>query len=148
MTTPDDIVNYARTWIGAPWRHQGRGTGASRGIDCAGLLLVVARHFGLPNGDLTGYRRDPGRKFIENIEKHTDPAGLVPVHGAIGIFNDTVQPCHAGIFAVRPDGLVTVIHSEASPAGRVHEEAFASTANGLKQRLIGVRYYRGVSYER
>lgn len=143
MTTADDIVTHARTWIGVPWRHQGRGTGADRAVDCAGLLLVVARHFDLPNGDLQGYRRDPGVKFVQNVRKHTLPFDH-PIHGAIGIFTDTVQPCHVGIFAA-DRGKLSVIHSEVG-ANRCHEEFLDADMNGLMDRLIAVRLYKEVDY--
>jgi hypothetical protein len=144
MTKADDIVKYARTWVGAPWRHQGRGEGKNRGIDCAGLLIVTAKKFGLPYRDLQGYRRDPGYAFVENIHYSTDPHPE-PIHGAIGIFSDTVMPCHTGIFAVK-DGKITVIHSEVRPAGRVHEQPFDGVGLSLKSRLIEVRLFREVDY--
>jgi hypothetical protein len=143
--TPDDIVNYARTWIGATWRHQGRGLGTDRGIDCAGLLMVTAQHFGLPAADMEGYRRDPGRRFLSHIKQYTDHA-LYPVHGAIGVFTDTNQPCHTGIFAVNPDGFMTLIHSEASPMRCCHEEGYENKTPSLKSRLVAVRLFKGVAY--
>lgn len=146
MVSPDDIVNYARTWIGATWRHQGRGNGPDRGIDCAGLLIVTAQNFDLPYEDMVGYRRDPGIEFLRQIKRHTD-SHPTPIHGAIGIFSDTNQPCHTGIFAVDKDtGRVTLIHSEAFPARRCHEEGFADSNPPLKNRLISVRLFKGVDY--
>lgn len=137
----DDIVKYARSWIGTPWRHQGRNRA---GIDCAGLLIVTAKHFELPYEDMTGYRRDPGRAFQEKIEAHT-LSHLHPIHGGIAIFSDTSQPCHTGILAVE-NGRITVIHSEASPQRRVHEEGFDDSHPSLKSRLIAVRLFNGVKY--
>ena len=146
MTTGQDIVTYARSWKGARWRHQGRGKGADRGIDCAGLLLVTAQHFGLPNGDMQGYRRNPSRAFVENVNRWTIPTTTV-VNGAIGIFHDTLQPCHCGIFAIDPEsGEVTVIHSEAAPAGRCHEEGYADSTPSLKDRLVSIRLFKDVEY--
>lgn len=141
MTTGNDIVEYARTWIGTRWRHQGRSTS---GIDCAGLLIMVARHFDLPHGDMLGYRRDPSKAFIRHVRNHTLPSREV-LHGAIGIFNDTVQPCHTGIFAVNGDR-ITVIHSEASPKGYCHEEGYDDSNPCLADRLVGIRLYKEVDY--
>lgn len=145
MTTQDDIVAYARTWIGARWRHQGRGIGPDRGIDCVGLLVVTAQRFGLPCEDMTGYRRDPGNQFTRQINLFSDPADM-PIHGAIGIFSDSIAPCHTGIFAVAPNGKVSVIHAQASPAGRVHEEFFDTSIPSLEDRLVEVRLFKGVTY--
>ena len=143
MTTPHDIVTFARTYIGAPWRHQARGTCPKRAVDCAGLLLVVARHFGLPNGDLQGYRRDPGPQFVSNVRRHTDP-GTEPIHGAIGIFDDRLQPCHVGIFAT-DHGVLTLIHADAH-IGSVKEEIYSQTQQGLSENLVGVRLFKEVNY--
>lgn len=43
MLSNDDrqeIIDTARTWLGTPFRHQGRN---SSGLDCAGLVLVTAK---------------------------------------------------------------------------------------------------------
>lgn len=39
-----ELAAIARSWIGVPWVHQGR---SREGVDCAGLLIVVAREAGL-----------------------------------------------------------------------------------------------------
>ena len=143
--TPDDIVNYARTWIGATWRHQGRGTGSDRGIDCAGLLVRVAQNFDLPYEDIAGYRRDPGKQFVQQINQFSLPT-WTPVHGAIAIFTDRNQPCHTGIFAISDTGHITIIHSEASPKRQCHEEGYADSTPSLKSRLASIRLYKGVNY--
>lgn len=142
--TADEIVKYARTWIGAKWRHQGRGEGIHRGIDCAGLLIVTARHFDLPYGDMLGYRREPSREFVRNIKDHSLPSMQI-LHGAIGVFSDSVQPCHTGIFAVE-NGRVTVIHSEAAPKGQCHEQGYYDTSPSLKDRLVFIRLFKEVDY--
>lgn len=142
MTTPDQIVRYARTWLGAKWRHQGRGIGPGRGIDCAGLLIAVAAKFELPYDDMQGYRRAPDpKRFVGMILEHSEP-GTVPEHGAFGIFTDTVQPCHVGIFAA-DSGALTLIHADAV-AGRVREEPLVGN---LKERLIRIRRFKEVQYE-
>lgn len=145
MVKPEEIVSYARTWIGAKWKHQGRGNGKDRGIDCAGLLVRTAQHFDLPGEDLCGYRREPGTQFVDQINRFTFQTD-VPVHGAIGIFSDTVQPCHTGIFAIDETGFISLIHSEAYPKGRCHEEGFEDSRPSLKSRLIAVRLFKGVDY--
>lgn len=145
MTTPDDIVKYARSWMGTRWVHQGR---SKRGIDCAGLLMTTIWKFDLEGEDLQGYRRDPGSEFLEQIQRYTDPVpDRKPVHGAIGVFHDTTMPCHTGIFAVdSKTGEVTVIHSEAFPKRCVHEEDYSIGSVALSTRLVDIRLFRGVDY--
>lgn len=145
MITSDDIVNYARTWLGTRWVHQGR---SETGIDCAGLLVKVAEHFTLEHEDMQGYRRDPSRAFLQQIKNYSDPVRpRVPLHGAIGIFHDTAMPCHTGIFAVDSvTGLVTVIHSESFPKRRVSEQLYSEGNQSLESRLVDIRTFRGVTY--
>lgn len=141
--THEDIVKYARTWIGTRWQHQGRNR---RGIDCAGMLVVTMNEFGLPCQDLKGYRRDPGPQFVKQIRAYTDPGPNHPINGAIGIFSDSTMPCHTGIFAVDSDGRVTVIHSEVWPKRSVHEEGYDDSAISLKDRLVDIRLFKEVDY--
>jgi len=141
MTTPDEIVTYARTWIGTRWRHQGR---TERGIDCVGLLVRTMQNFHIPHEDVTGYRRDPSPEFIKHLHACTTH-GSDPVHGAVGVFNDSIMPCHTGIFAVE-NGIVTVIHSEAFPSGICHEEFFEGPGSCLARNLVSVRLIKEVDY--
>jgi cell wall-associated NlpC family hydrolase len=46
--TGQDIVTEARTWVGVPWRLRGRDR---EGLDCVGLLAVVADKLGIPYAD-------------------------------------------------------------------------------------------------
>jgi len=145
MTTPDDVVAYARSWIGTRWVHQGR---HEDGIDCAGLLMKTIWNFGLEGEDIKGYRRDPGPQFLKQIRLWTDPVRpMRPVNGGIIVVNDSVMPCHTGIFAVDSEtGVVSVIHAEAFPKRRVHEQMYSEGNNPLKSRLVDIRYFRGVNY--
>ena len=146
MIKPDEIVDYARTWLGLPWRHQGRGEGKLGAIDCAGLLVVTMKHFDIPHEDLMGYGKDPSKLFRQQIEEYTLQGSLDgPLHGAIGIFNDTFMPCHTGIFATDKHG-VTVVHSEARPRRCVHEEPFEESYPSLRDRLVDVRLFPKVNY--
>lgn len=145
MPTSDEIVQYARTWLGVPWKHQGR---SQRGVDCAGLLVMVADHFSLPYEDLMGYGRQPDGRFLEQIRKFTRPARpRRPLHGAVGVFNDSIMPCHTGIFAVDSAGRITVIHAECWPKRRVCEQPYGVGAVGdLSERLVDIRLIHGVDY--
>lgn len=144
--TPEDIVKYSRTWIGAKWRHQGRGYGPDRGIDCVGLLVRTAQNFELPCEDLQGYRRDPSPQFVRHINEFSVKHRF-PIHGAIGIFNDTVQACHTGIFAVDSvTGRITVIHAEAAPKRMCHEQGYDDSIPSLADRLVSIRLFKGVDY--
>lgn len=59
--TRGDVVTLARTWIGVPYLHQGR---SRLGVDCVGLIIVVARQLGLTDYDISGYPRVPSGDFL------------------------------------------------------------------------------------
>jgi NlpC/P60 family putative phage cell wall peptidase len=61
MATRSEVVAAAREWIGVPYMHQGRNR---FGVDCVGLLIVVARGLGLTSYDVTGYSRVPHAEFL------------------------------------------------------------------------------------
>ncbi|RLJ20809.1 peptidase P60 [bacterium endosymbiont of Escarpia laminata] len=55
--TPDQVIAEARTWVGTPFGHQGRIKG--RRVDCAGVIIGVARALGLSQFDSRDYGRSP-----------------------------------------------------------------------------------------
>lgn len=65
--TRRQIVDAAREYLGAPFRHQGRN---KNGIDCAGLLVAVAWDLGIESWDPakhTGYQRIPDGVTVNRI---------------------------------------------------------------------------------
>lgn len=50
------ITAAARQYLGVRYHHQGR---ARAGMDCAGLIVCVARDLGIPAQDMVGYGRLP-----------------------------------------------------------------------------------------
>ncbi len=67
MITKQDIIDTARQYIGTPFHHQGRVKGV--GIDCAGLLVGVARDLELSDYDVMGYSHVPSGS---ELERHLD----------------------------------------------------------------------------
>ncbi len=53
----ENFIAQARTWIGTPFRHQGRAKNV--GVDCAGVLLGAAWELGLPIEDFPRYSHEP-----------------------------------------------------------------------------------------
>ena len=123
--TPAQIVAAARAHLGAPFRHQGR---SAAGMDCVGLLVLVARALRHPHQDVTGYtRRATGMGFLKHFQDHLDeiaPATARP--GDVLVFVETVYPCHTGILStVDGTDIPHLIHAHAL-RGRVLEEPFVS----------------------
>ncbi len=61
--TVDDILNHARQCLGTPFRHQGRLI--AFGLDCAGVVIHVARQIGAGHIDVEGYGRTPANGQLE-----------------------------------------------------------------------------------
>ena len=123
MITAATVVAAAQSWVGVPWRHQGR---TREGIDCLGLLIVVARDLGLdrvpgssPGIDVTApefrnYRRLPPAYLATRLAEHLDRAGEI-APGRIGLFAlPGSAPAHVAIFGDGGD----IIHAY-MPAGAV-----------------------------
>lgn len=68
MRDPETI---ARSYLGTPFVHQGRKPGV--GLDCAGLIIAVARELGLvaPTFDVSNYAQQPDqRSIVEACDSH------------------------------------------------------------------------------
>ena len=120
--TPDMIVAEARTWLGVPWRHQGR---TRAGIDCVGLLVCVTRALGLSDYDSTGYgRHAQGQTFVRHFQENMDGIGISEARpGDVLVFADRAYPCHCGVLTER-HGVPHLLHAHAIRR-KVIEEPYA-----------------------
>ena len=91
-----DVVIEARRWLGVPWRHQGR---TRAGLDCVGLIAVVAHALGISSYDYTSYgRRAVGQAFVHHFADNMDPLRIAEAEaGDVLVFADHAYPCHCGI---------------------------------------------------
>jgi cell wall-associated NlpC family hydrolase len=100
MTTNQDIIHEARTCLDTPWHHVGRVKGV--GLDCVGLIAVVANKFNIPNADLPSYSRMPdghtlvnqARKTMREIRLEDAWPGDIPIF----CFGRDKWPTHIGMF--------------------------------------------------
>lgn len=129
--TPADIVTEARSWIDVPYQHQGR---TRNGIDCLGLLVMIARRFDVTDYDELTYSRNPsGARMRRLLSLHLQPISIAEagvgdvLHLAAGN-----EPQHVAIIS-RVDPLY-FIHAT-SEFGRVVEQRIDDA---------GVRAVRGV----
>ncbi|MDF2367502.1 hypothetical protein [Sneathiella sp.] len=111
MVERREIITEARRWIGTPWRHQGR---SRSGVDCVGLVVLVARALGLEPEDVAGYaRRRDGRALLRHLHNQLQSQSLTNWKiGYIGVFKESAFPIHVGFLSAR-DGVPTVIHAHA-----------------------------------
>lgn len=115
------IVAEARTWLGTPWDHQQRTKGVA--VDCAGLVIGVARALGLvpADFDVTGYSRRPDGSLIELCDEHMRRIAQGAMQpGDVLVMSIERDPQHMGIVGDYRHGGLSIIHA-ASVQGKVIE---------------------------
>jgi len=135
-----DLIVQARTWVGVPFRHQGRGRA---GVDCAGFLGALMKAAGaLPEDYIepTNYGRAPDRELIEVVRRYCTPAARAPTFPAALVlmrWPKNKQPSHVGLCTGS-----TLIHCYAREGGVVehgYRGPWPRVTHSL-WRLPGVRY--------
>lgn len=129
MPTNPDLVTLARTWIGVPFRHQGRNRA---GVDCGGLLLAVAADAALDVIAPATYSLSPDPQMIaDTLQTNCQSVPLDAVQpGDVLLFSFAGEPRHVGI-ASELAGQPAVIHAWQKP-GKVVEHRLDAT---WRQRL-------------
>ena len=122
------IVNIARSYLGTPYRHQGRLPGVA--LDCIGVPICVAWAIGyLPlSFNVTGYRRVPdGHSLIRHLEDRMDPVAQADMQpGDVVCVAFDLFPHHVGIVGDYPRGGLSIIHA-AGRTGKVVEQRLCFT---------------------
>lgn len=138
-----EIVAELRSWVGTPWRHQGRTK--HKGCDCLGLVVELARLADrLPAHIPTNYHRMPFHNLLERtFDKYLDR-----VEGETRVLDVVLMtwrrnkvPAHAGVLVPWPPGR----EEEGPPFGLLHalfETGAVSEHQFLPERMNVVRYYR------
>lgn len=129
MVTRSEIVSEARTYLNTPWRHQGRTRG--QGVDCAGLVVLIANKYNLADDHAYNnidYPRRPNGTFVGYFRKYaTAKSPALARDGDILVFSEGRHPCHVGIrttFRGQPG----VIHAHAT-ARKVVEQTLESAVS-------------------
>ena len=138
--TRTDVVAEARTWLGVRWVHQHR---SREGIDCAGLIICVARDLGFLSSDfdLNGYSRMPDGTLLAVCDEHMNRIDKVSMQpGDVLVVATEHDPQHMGILGNYRHGGLSLIHA-ASKVGKVIETRLMFARN-LKFR--GAYALRGV----
>ncbi len=110
MTHQQEIVAAARRFLGARWRHQAR---ADNAMDCAGLVIKVAKELGFIDWDITNYERDASEDAMLSVCR----AHLVEIPRAVLAPGDLVvlryATNHIGIVGDYPvAGHLSLIHAQ------------------------------------
>lgn len=135
------VVACARTQIGVPWVHQGRMWGQA--LDCAGLVICVARDLGIvpADFDVTGYTRTPDGSMLPLLAEHLEPAAHLEL-GAVLCVATERDPQHLGIVGDYVHGGFSLIHATNAGSRRVVESRIMFVRN-FKRR--GVYRFPGVA---
>lgn len=122
MTTRADVVACARTWLGTRFHHRERQKGL--GVDCAGLIIGVARELALvaPDFDIPPYRSMPdGRTLLLWCDQHMDRIerdAMAP--GDVVVLVPDERPQHMGFLGDYRHGGLSLIHAATThPSGSV-----------------------------
>lgn len=93
------IVEIARSYVGVPWKHQGR---SRTGLDCVGLVYRVWCDLGFdPAVDGTGYGHvSDGRWLRRTLERLLVRTPGVRLGGVVLMTQPGLHPLHLGIVSV------------------------------------------------
>lgn len=109
----DAIVEIAKGLVGVRYRHQGRN---SYGLDCAGLIIVIAHLLDLTDKDTQAYGRRPNAQeftaFMIEAGCKQLPYGKHE-HGDIIRLNSAGWPVHLGIYEIDDRGQEWYVHAYA-----------------------------------
>lgn len=125
MITRSEIVKMARSWLGTPYRHQGR---SRRGVDCAGPLVHIAHEVGLGDkfNDQLIYSVNPEtfslKQQMDAVLDHITKDEIRP--GDPLLFKIDVHPQHVAITVDYHLGGLGMVHCY-SRIGRVVEHRLA-----------------------
>lgn len=115
--TANEIIEAARAELNTPFVHQGRLPG--KALDCAGLAVVVARHW-FDVDEPRAYGRSPHLGLLQQwVEAQSFIEHGQPVAGALLLMRFGTEPQHLAICAGD-----TIIHSY-SRVGKVTEHNFS-----------------------
>lgn len=136
--TADEIVTAARSCLGTPFRHQGRIPGVA--LDCAGLLIAVAKSIGAEYVDVAGYGLNPSNGLLQSTLD--DQPGLERLAapemreaGDVLLMRFAAEPQHLAVFTGD-----TIIHAY-SNVGLVCEHRLSSV---WAARIVRCYRFRGI----
>jgi len=131
------IVASARACIGTPFVHQGRIPGVA--LDCAGLLIAVARSVGADYHDVLGYGPHPCGGMLEQALDDQPCLYLVPIDsrapGDLLLMRFDAEPQHLAVYAGG-----TIIHAY-SNVGTVCEHRLSAV---WAARIVRVYRFLGI----
>ena len=152
--TREQIVEWARGWLGVPGRHQGRNRS---GIDCGGLVIEVAKELGIATSahDRMGYERLPTLYMLVQhcakwMRQKTGAEYDVRLPGDVVVMKPNERypwPSHLGIISTLPSGEIGMLHSNCGTVGMgggIKGGVIESSYAPWWDRTVAVYEYRGL----
>lgn len=119
MVTREQVVNTARGFLKTKFAHLGRQQG--RGVDCVGLVLVVAERLGLSDRTGKPFRGDdyptysftpvPGQVLVECDARLNRKSMRELKAGDVVCMRFPLEATHTAIITNMPDGNLGIIHA-------------------------------------
>lgn len=131
----DELIEECRTYLGVPWRHQGR---SRKGVDCVGFLLLALKHLNIYMLEIKGYSRHPdGVELKAVMDKQPSLERVYPPYkrGDIALFRIRREPQHVALLTESGTSDLGMIHSYNGGVKKVIEHDFADY---WKQKIIAV----------
>jgi NlpC/P60 family putative phage cell wall peptidase len=123
------IVEAARAYIGTPFVHQGRVRGV--GIDCAGLVIEVARKLNIRSVEINGYGRQPDQEQFRRLcHQYMVPIAWEEVEAGDVLTFAFIREQHLAIVAERDP--MSIVHAYESARRCVEQPLDRTWINRLR----------------
>lgn len=134
MTTRQQVIETARSFLGCRWHHQGR---SRAGIDCVGLVIKTGHALGLSDFDITDYSRQPDPvRMRALLGEHMDTIAAADAKpGDVLLMRFEKEPQHVAIVTD-----IGIIHAYAQ-VRRVTEHRLDSI---WRARIVGAYQFKGL----
>ncbi|MBT2333631.1 C40 family peptidase [Variovorax paradoxus] len=139
-----NICAAARSYMGVPWRHQGR---SREGMDCLGLVITVAHDLGLTEFDTRDYARQAkDESMLEQCREHLVEITRANVRpGDVAVMRFGANR-HIGFFGDYLHGGLSLIHAYSNAPRKVVEHLFNDDWLRMNRaQLIGVFRFPGIA---
>ena len=139
MITVEKLIETARSYLGVPYRHQGR---TRKGVDCLGLVIACANDLKVPIADSTAYStKVDTENLLNGILAHaqqTEKIVVKPGYLALMQFVKEAGATHTALITERG-----IIHSY-NKRGKVVEHRLNDV---WEKRIVATFKLNGVTYE-
>lgn len=120
----DNIIEEARSYLGTPWKHQGR---TRRGVDCVGFIILAFTKFNIYIKEIKGYSRFPDgielKKVMDAQPNFKQVNNIIP--GDIILFRIKRDPQHVALAVNSTTADIAIIHSYNGGEAKVIEHDLA-----------------------